>query len=90
MEYLKTDLLPAICGPETKTHNPELKKVMEAGGEKPSPDQGISIALSLSFTTEKEARAWHDRVLAVSLSDFQERFSLNALYFITFLKTLNL
>ena len=33
--------------------NPRLQTVVEAGGEKPGPEHGLSIALQAEFCTEK-------------------------------------
>ena len=81
--YIKEDLLPKIFNGSQK---PEIKKVIEAGGEKPGPEHGLSMALAMNFDTEEKAHLWHDHELIPALEDFNAKFGTNALYFITLLE----
>ena len=89
LQYLRLNIIPNVFNNESPAINPNLKKVMEAGGEKIGPEQGISIALSGEFQTEEQAHLWNDHILLPSLMDFQDKFGQNALFFITLLKNLS-
>ena len=88
IRYINDDLRPKLFGPESPASNPELKKVVEAGGEKPGPDHGLSLALSASFETEESAHLWNDHILLPVLGDFHLKFGQHALFFITLLEIL--
>ena len=88
LNYINNELRPGLFNPETSARNPELKKVVEAGGEKPGPDHGLSVALSATFETEESAYFWNDHVLLPALGDFHMKFGNQALFFITLLENL--
>lgn len=88
--YLRQELIPAVFTAESPARNPEMKKVVEAGGEKPGPDHGLSIALSASFPTEETAHLWNDHILIPSLGDFHKKFGSEALFFVTLLENLSI
>ena len=90
IDYIKSELMPVIFNPDTDALNPELKKIIEAGGEKPGPEYGISIALAASFNSEERAHLWNDHVLLPSLESFHEKFGERALFFITLLQNLRI
>lgn len=87
IKYLKEDLIPEIITfPEISS--PSIRKVIEAGGEKPSEDHGLSIALSIDLPSEEKAHLWHDHTLLPNLNNFQNKFGNQALFFITLLENL--
>lgn len=90
IDYIRRKLVPLLFSPESPGHNPELKKIVEAGGEKPSPEHGSSLALSGNFDTEEHALLWNDQFLIPALEDFHIKFGERVLFFITLLATLDL
>lgn len=88
LRYLREVLLPRISNEMTPATDPQLRKVVEAGGEKPDPEQGLSIALALTLPTEESAHLWHDSTLVPALDDFHLKFGDRALFFITLLENL--
>lgn len=90
LKYIRYELIPAVCNPESPARNPELKKVMEAGGEIAQPEHGISIALAVTFLTEETAHLWNDHILVPALGDFHLKFGDHALFFITLLENLDI
>ena len=88
LEYVRKDLLPVLFNPESPARNPEIKKVVEAGGEKPGPDHGLSIALSATFETEETAHLWNDHILLPALGDFPVKFGNSSLFFVTLLENI--
>ena len=88
LKYLREELIPAVFNSETPARNPELRKVVEAGGEKPDADHGLSIALAATFATEETAHLWNDHVLLPALGDFHLKFGAHALFFVTLLENL--
>lgn len=88
LKYLTEYLLPEVTRDEFSHLSPSLKKVVEAGGEKPGPEEGLSIALAVDFPNEERAHLWHDHILLPVLEDFHRRFGDQALFFITLLKHL--
>ena len=89
LEYLRNNLIPILFGDNSRAMNPELRKVVEAGGEKPGPEHGVSIALGASFFSEESAYFWHDKILMPALEGFHEKFGDQALFFITLLENLS-
>lgn len=90
LDYIRKELLQKLFNPESPARNPELKKVVEAGGEKPGPDHGLSIALAATFESEETAHLWNDHILLPALGDYHVKFSQNALFFVTMLENLYL
>lgn len=99
LSYLRGELLGKVSSQELETekmekmspgYDPQLKKVVEAGGERLSPNDGQSIAFSLNFPSEETAHLWYDHTLMPALSDFSEKFGDQALYFVTLLENLPL
>ncbi|MCH5226975.1 MAG: DUF4286 family protein [Muribaculaceae bacterium] len=88
LTYLRSELIPALFNPDSGAGNPELKKIIEAGGEKQGEEHGVSLALSAIFESEAEARLWHDEVAVPALGDFHLKFGERALFFITLLEFL--
>ena len=90
LDYIRKNLLPVLFSDETPARNPELKMVVEAGGEKPGPDHGLSIALAATLPTEETAHLWNDHILIPALGDFHLKFGDQALFFVTLLENLSL
>lgn len=88
IEYIRKELLGILFSPESPAKNPDLKKIIEAGGEKPGPDHGLSIALSATFESEENAHLWNDHILIPSLGSFNLKFGKQALFFVTLLSNL--
>lgn len=90
LNYIRGTLIPVLFSEDTPARSPELKKLIEAGGEIPGEDHGLSIALSGVLPTEETAHLWHDHTLLPALSDFYQQFGTHALYFVTLLLNLSL
>ena len=88
LDYIRTQLLYKLFNSESPAAEPQLKKVTEAGGEKPGPDHGLSIALSALLPSEEEAILWNDHILLPALGDFHIKFGNQALFFVTLLENL--
>ncbi|MCH5242977.1 MAG: DUF4286 family protein [Muribaculaceae bacterium] len=88
LDFLRNDLIPQVFNEESPAKSPELKKVVEAGGEKPGPDHGLSIALSATLPTEETAHLWNDHTLLAALGDFHLKFGDHALFFVTLLENI--
>ena len=90
LEWLTSEAVPVLFAGDSGARNPRLQTVVEAGGEKPGPEHGLSIALQGEFESEAKARAWHDEMLPPVLGDFHAKFGPHALYFITLLEIMPL
>lgn len=88
LSYLRKELTGRLFNAESPARNPQLKKIIEAGGERPGPEHGLSIALSADFETEEKAHLWHDHIFLPALGDFTPKFGNNALFFVTLLEIL--
>lgn len=88
LSYLRDSLVPVLFKEGSLGCHPELKKVIEAGGENPGEDRGVSLALSAIFPSEDAARLWHQNTLMPSLGSFASTFGMNALFFITLLENI--
>lgn len=88
LDYIRKDLIPLLFNPESPARNPELRKIIEAGGEKPGSDHGLSIALAADFSSEETAHLWNDHILLPSLEGFHLRFGNHAVFFVTLLENL--
>ena len=89
-DYLRKNLIPALFNSSSPALNPELKKVVEIGGESPDSEHGLSIALSASFVSLDEANSWYDNTLEPALHDLHLKFGPYALFFITLLENLEI
>ena len=85
-KYLIDELMPVLFNPESPAKSPELRKVVEIGGEKPDPEHGLSIALSASFDSLEVAHKWDKEILLPALGDFHLKFGPHGLYFETILE----
>ncbi len=90
LDWIRTSALPHLMNPVYSASEPMLQEVVEVGGEKPSPEHGLSMALHLKFATQKEAHSWHDSLLPEVLAGFNRKFSPHAAFFITLLETVSL
>ena len=90
LSWIRTIALPALFNEESPARNAALRKVVEAGGEKPGEDHGVSIALHAEFKNEKDAKQWHDLVLVPALGGLHAEFGQEALFFVTLLEQLPL
>ena len=88
-DYLRIKLIPEVFNPDFPALNPQLKKVIEIGGEKPSPEHGISIALSADFDTEESAHLWSDHILIPQIENLKEKIGFEVLHFVTLLEKLS-
>lgn len=90
LSWMRGSTSQTLFAGESPARNPRLQTVIEAGGEKPDPEHGLSIALSAEFETEMMAHEWHDTVLPGVLGDFHSEFAPQAAFFITLLEILSL
>ena len=90
LKYIREELLQKLFNPESPARNPELRKVVETGGEKPGPEHGLSIALAATFPKEETAHLWNDNILLPSLGNFHPKFGPEALFFVTLLENLSI
>ena len=90
LKYIRQELLSALFNSESPARNPELKKLVEAGGEKPDEEHGLSIALAASFPSEETAHLWNDHILIPALGDFHLKFGENAFFFVSLLENLSI
>lgn len=90
LAWMRGDALAALFNQETTARNPRLQTVVEAGGEKPSADHGLSIALQAEFDSEESAHEWNDTALPPVLGDFTAKFGPHAAFFTTLLTVIPL
>ena len=90
LDYLQNKLIPLVLSSESSAYAPELKKIVEVGGETPNPDHGVSVALSVAFQSMEDAHEWHDRTLLPALKHFHLTFGTQAVFFITLLENISL
>ena len=88
LDYLHLELCPVVLKPEYHGMKPELKKIIEVGGDTSDPEYGLSLALSVTFESKERANLWNDNILLPALGSFQEKFGQDALFFITLLQNL--
>ena len=88
MDYLVSVVMPHVFPHDASVKFDGIRKVVEAGGEKVSDGDGVSIALSAFIDTLNQAHTWHDEILIPALDDFNQAFGDNALFFITLLENL--
>ncbi len=90
LDWMRSDAISRLFNNDSEAANPRLQTVVEAGGKKPDPEHGLSIALQAEFDTIVAAHGWNDTVLPPVLGDFTEKFGPHALYFATLLEVLPL
>ncbi|MCH5235933.1 MAG: DUF4286 family protein [Muribaculaceae bacterium] len=88
LAYLREELILKIFNKDSGATKPELKKVVETGGEKPGPEHGLSIALAANLPSEEAAHHWNDHTLLPELNNFHLKFKDQALFFVTLLENL--
>lgn len=77
-----TLMFPPGCG---VAQVPEIRKVVEAGGQAPAPEDGLSIAVQAGFDSKTDAHRWHDCHLPAALRDFNCTFAPECAFFTTLL-----
>ena len=90
LEYLRSFLIPKIFTPASPASEPEIRKVVEIGGERPPLEHGISVALSAKFLSRQEVRFWEDKFLSPALTDFNKKLGKESVFFITLLENLDI
>lgn len=90
LDWVRESLLPGLFNNESPAKNAAIRKVIEAGGEIPAEDHGVSIAVHAEFDFEDDARRWHDIFLPPVLGRFTEKFGKDAVFFVTLLESLPL
>lgn len=90
LDWMRSSALPRLFQETGKARNPRLQTVIEAGGRKPEPEHGMSIALQAEFDSEEDAHEWDDKVLPGVAGEFMENFNPHALYFATLLEIIPL
>lgn len=90
LKYLREKLIPLLFKGDSPAMNPKIKKVVEAGGERPGEEHGLSIALSAQFPSEETAHFWNDHLLLPALGDFNLYFGNNSLFFVTLLENIDI
>ncbi|MDE6578123.1 MAG: DUF4286 family protein [Muribaculaceae bacterium] len=90
LEWMRGEALAALFNPQSVARNPRLQTVVEAGGERPSAEHGLSIALQSEFVNEEEAHEWHDNTLPPVLGSFTRKFGPHSAFFTTLLSVIPL
>ncbi len=90
LEWMRGEAIAALFNPQSVARNPRLQTVVEAGGEKPGEDHGLSIALQAEFENVEAAHEWHDTTLPPVLGAFTTKFGPHALFFNTLLEVIPL
>lgn len=88
IKFIKDRLFNVLKEKAERSENISLKKVEEAGGEKPDPQHGTSIALSISFPEIESAYHWRETRMAEALSLILSTYGQEVLYFDTLLRDL--
>lgn len=88
LQYIRREILSKLFNEDSPAKNPDLKKIIEAGGEKRGPEHGVSIALAASFPSEETAHLWNDHFLLPALQSFHTKFGDQAVFFVTLLEHL--
>lgn len=85
LNWMRSEAIGKLFNQDSLAANPRLQTVIEAGGHKPAPDHGLSIALQAEFDSAEHAHAWNDTTLPPVLGDFTAKFGPHALFFATLL-----
>lgn len=67
--------------------NLRLQKLVRIAGERPDPNQGLSIALQADFTSEAAAEEWGEIVIPKLTGSFMQKFGPHAAFFTTLLES---
>lgn len=86
LSYIRNEFFPIFFKEGSPAKDPQLKRLIEVGGEKPDDEEAISFALSANFDSEEKAHLWHDHILIPALSELPQKFNQEALFFITLLE----
>lgn len=87
IDWLRKSALPALFGEEGPARCPRILRLVEAGGVKPSPEHGLSVALQAEFPSLEAVGDWCGGALPSVLSKFSAAFGLHAAFFTTTLET---
>ena len=90
LDWMRGEALGVLFNSDSEARNPRLQTVIEAGGEKPGEEHGLSIALQAEFADAQAAHELNDNVLPPVLGAFTEKFGPHALFFTTLLDVLPL
>lgn len=90
LTWMRSEAIARLFNQDSPASNPRLQTVIEAGGQKPDPDHGLSIALQAEFDSADHAHTWNDMTLPPVLGDFTAKFGPHALFFATLLDILPL
>ena len=85
--YLNSDIVPYLNLSAYQGKNSLIRKVIEISGNKPDPENGVSIALSVDFASLEEAKKWKKEIMEPLLKKFQLHFGDDAFSFDTILDT---
>ncbi len=88
--WLRKSALPALFGGEGQARCPRLLRLVEAGGAKPAPEHGLSVALQAEFPSSEAVGKWCGDMLHPVLADFHEKFGPHSAFFTTTLETVEL
>lgn len=88
--WMRGKALLKLFNSESPAREPRLTTVVEAGGEKPGPDHGASIALQAVFASEGDAVKWQNDLLPEVLGDFHKTFGQHSAFFVTLLEVIPL
>ena len=86
LSEMRSAYLPQLFNAESPARNAALRKVVEAGGERPDPQHGLSMALHAEFETSDDAHRWNDIFLLPVLGEFQKKFGPDCAFFTTLLE----
>ena len=84
--FVKEELLPLLKKEGINSYH--LKKVIEAGGEKPDPTHALSLAFGIDFESEEKAHQWSDSFLPSIFNKFQAQLGKESLFFTTLLENI--
>lgn len=86
LRWMRTEGVHLLFPHDFLQHHPRLQRVVEVGGESPSPEQGLSIALQGEFHTVEDAHRWHDERVAQLVESYYALFKQHPLFFSTLLE----
>lgn len=90
LTWMRGDALRALFNEESAARSPRLQSVVETGGEKPTAEHGLSIALQAEFETEEAAHEWDSTTLPPVLGSFSQKFGPHCAFFATLLTVIPL
>lgn len=88
IEYLKTVFIDKICNDNSPAKNPDMRIVIETGGEAVPEDHGVSIAVGILIEKSEDVYRWQSEILSPALSEFSLKFGEEAVFFTTLMENL--